>query len=246
MPDSKQFFPSVGHCYDVIVVGAGMAGSECAWRCARQGLDVLLITASLDTVGNFFVDTLQLEPPAGSLMEKISTDFTSSESIKSWQYHRALKYELEHQQGIHLLQSSVTDILVENNQATGLSTWEGVNRWGKHIILAVGTFLQARLQVGKLEEKAGRLSEMAYDDLYDGLVAQGFNFVQNQLDFSKHEPAYHLKYQRFVAEEWQAASYKLARFENLYALGACVTDVNEAQAAAQGLQLAQQLAAEIL
>lgn len=243
--DNKQFFPSLGHHYDVIVVGAGIAGSECAWHCATQGLDVLLITASLDTVGNFFADAVQLQPPTGSLMEKIMMSLTPSGTasgyIKNWQYHRALKYALEHQQGIHFLQSSVTDIIVENNQTTGLNTWEGVSRWGKHIVLAVGTFLQARLHVGKLEEQAGRLSEMAYDDLYHSLVAQDFNFVKQQLDFTEHEPAYSLNYQRFAAEEWQETRYRLHRFEHLYALGACVTDVDERQAAMQGMQLAQQL-----
>lgn len=243
MPEKQQIFPSLGHHYDVIVVGAGLAGSECAWRCARSGLDVLLVTSSLDTVGNFFADAVELTPPQDSLMATLCETTLAPQgqagTIQNWHYHRAVKYALEHQTGIHFLQSSVTNLLSSEGRVTGISTWEGVNRYSSHIALCVGTFLQPRLYLGRLEEKAGRLSEMAYDDLYQGLLAQGFQFTKQQFQLEAHEPVYRVEYQQFAASEWHAATFSLKRLAGLYAAGACVAKGDEGQAALQGMQLAQ-------
>src|SRR5690606_8814419 len=54
--------------FDAVVVGAGITGCEAAWRSARAGLRVLLVTTSLDTSYNLARDAERLRPPEGSLM----------------------------------------------------------------------------------------------------------------------------------------------------------------------------------
>ena len=63
-----------------------------------------------------------------------------------------------------------------------MRTWEGVDRLSKRTALCVGSFLEARLKVGELTESAGRLSEMAYDDLFQDLHSSGFAFEAVSLE----------------------------------------------------------------
>jgi len=179
-------YPTHGHVYDVIVVGAGLSGSEAAYACARGGLDTLLVTTSLDTVYNTVGEVIRLNPPEGTLMDELwqaraagdrEVRGDDAECISNWQLHRAAKYALERQEGLHLLQSNVSALLTdERGRVEGVQTWEGVPRWGRCVALCVGSFLHARLTVGELTEAAGRLSEMAYDELYQDLMARQVPF----------------------------------------------------------------------
>ncbi len=168
MPKS-QTFPGKGHIYDVIVVGAGISGSEAALRLAGAGLDVLILTTSLDTIANLFQERVKLDPPKKSFLEKVYKDNNHAGWLQSTDLHKWVKYGLEHSQSIHLLQSSAEKLIVEKNKVIGVETWEGVPRYGNNTLLAVGSFLQARLTIGSLEERAGRLGEMSYDELYTDL-----------------------------------------------------------------------------
>lgn len=165
----KQTFPGKGHIYDVIVVGAGISGTEVALKLAEGGLDVLVATTSLDTIANLYHDRVVLEPPQDSYFFKIIKDNNNGAWVKSSDLHKWAKYGLEHTQGIHLLQSSAEKLIIENNKVVGIETWEGVARYGKAVVLAVGSFLQSRLKIGSLEERSGRLGEMSYDELYEDL-----------------------------------------------------------------------------
>ncbi|HET8986361.1 MAG TPA: FAD-dependent oxidoreductase [Trueperaceae bacterium] len=164
---------------DVLIVGAGIAGCEAAWRCAHAGLTAVLVTTNLDTVYNLASPAAHLQPPADSLMERVVRDIAPSrEGIRSWDLHRGAKYALEATPAIHLLQSTVSDLLLDERGAViGASTWEGIDRRAGATALCVGSFLRARLHAGEVTETHGRLSEMAYDDLYERLVELGFEFV---------------------------------------------------------------------
>ena len=113
-------------------------------------------------------------------------------------------------------------------------------------VLCVGSFLQARLTIGTLTETAGRLSEMAYDDLYDDLTARGFTFSDLTLTApeSRGAPPYTVRCKRFGSAEWDADTFRLGRLGNLYAAGVCASGELSYEAAAQGGQrLARQLVA---
>ena len=245
-------FPGRGHLYDVMIVGAGISGSEAAMHCARAGLDTLLITTSLDTVYNLLGDGVTLNPPQGSLMAKLVNELAPEHThntksyVSNWHMHRAAKQTLELTPGIHLLQSSVSSLLVEDERVLGVRTWEGVDRLAKTTALCVGSFLHARLRIGELTETAGRLSEMAYDDLHNNLVSLGFTFepLTLQARFEDDSLPYDVSCQVFAASEKDATTHRLTRLESLFAAGVVASGYVTFEAAAlEGMSLGQALVA---
>ncbi len=243
---TPQTFPGPGHVYDLLVVGAGLSGSEAALGCAQAGLDVLLVTTSLDTVCLLAGDGAHLRLASGTLLaELVAERSDASGYLGSWALHRGAKHRLEHHSNLHLLQSSVSALKTEGTTVTGVETWEGVPRFAKRTAVCVGSFLKARLTVGTSTEAAGRLSEMAYDDLYDDLVVRGFALEPAQ--FSAGEAQGSLPYtvhcQAFSKEERDG--FRLKRLERLYAAGVCFDPSLSYEAAAQqGAALASALIAE--
>ena len=121
-----------------------------------------------------------------------------------------------------------------------MSTWEGVDRFAPRVALCAGSFLRARLRVGALTETSGRLSEMAYDDLYNDLSVRGFEFVEVRLEApsSRGAPPYTVTCQHFSRGEWRA-DFALPRLRGLYAAGVCAAGyLTYEDVAAQGLALA--------
>jgi len=216
-------FPHTGFLYDLAVVGAGLAGSELAYAAARAGLDVLLVTQSLDSVGNLYHATVQGGFPEGTLLEtaRVQAGANSTHGADIWALHRAVKFLLEATPGIHLLQSLVVG-LEPSPDGIRLETWEGVPRSAKRVLLAVGSFLMGRLIIGNTEEHAGRLSEVAYDDLYQNLLAQGLEFDTLEQTAPTLEGAlpYSVRFKTFKPEELEG--FKLRRLESVYALGRCI------------------------
>ncbi|MCA9836628.1 MAG: FAD-dependent oxidoreductase [Trueperaceae bacterium] len=242
---TQQSFPGPGHVYDVIIVGAGITGTEAALSCAKAGLDVLLVTTSLDTIYNLLGDGVVLQPKAGTFMAEAFTRLADEQGfVRNWSMHRAGKYEVEHTQGIHFLQSSVSSLLVENGCVKGVNTWEGVSRFAKATALCVGSFLKARLSIGELTETAGRLSEMSYDDLFLDLEKQGFVFKELTLEarFEDESLPYTVSCKVFAPDELEPQSFRLKRLEGLYGAGLCASGVlSYEEAALQGQELANSL-----
>ncbi len=223
-------------------------GSEAALACARAGLSTLLVTTSLDTVYNLVGAGAALTPPDGTLLAELYG--TDPVEVTTFELHRRAKTVLERDPNLHLLQSSVsgleTVLEIGVGRVVGVTTWEGVTRRAPLVALCVGSFLRARLSVGTLTETAGRLSEMAYDDLYDDLTARGFTFGDLTLTApeSRGAPPYTVRCRRFEGAEWDAGTLRLRRLEGLYAAGVCVSgDVSYEQAAQEGQRLARQLVA---
>ena len=229
--------------YDLIVVGAGLTGSGAALSAARAGLEVLLVTTSLDTVYNLVGAAAELTPPAGTLLAELCSS-TKTQLVATFELHRQAKGILEREPRLHLLQSSVTGLTTEHGRVTGVSTWEGVDRAAPRVALCAGSFLRARLSVGTLSESAGRLSEMAYDDLYDNLVALEFSFDDVSLTASENRgaPAYTVRCKRFSRHEVNDQTFALGRLKGLYGAGVCVAGYLAYEAAAvQGQRLGAEL-----
>ena len=232
----EQSFPASGHVYDLVVIGAGISGCECVWAAARAGLDCLLVTTSLDSIYKLFGDGGELAAIPDSLM---ASCLAKHPTPSSWDCHSWAKYALEHQARIHLLQSSASSLRVESGRAIGLETWEGVPRYGKHIVLAVGSFLNAELSIGIAREKAGRLSEMSYDDLYHNLISLGLSFDELEHEVTT-SPSYHLRCSHLSPEHLDG--HRIKEIERLYALGYCAKpDIRYPQAAQAGQELARQI-----
>ena len=185
-----------------------------------------------------------LTPPDGTLLAELYG--TEPLEVPTFELHRRAKTVLERDPNLHLLQSSVSGLLTEGGRVVGVTTWEGVTRYAPLTALCVGSFLRARLTIGTLTETAGRLSEMAYDDLYDDLSARGFTFNDLALKApgSRGAPPYTVNCKRFESAEWDADTFRLGRLANLYAAGVCTSGEISYEGEAQGGQrLARQLIA---
>ena len=225
------------------IVGAGLCGTEAALACARANLDTLLVTTSLDTLYNLYGEGAVLDSELGTLLHNLTAEVADEKGwVDTWALHRAAKYVLEHTPGLHLLQSSASSLVVENNSVAGITTWEGVPRLAKRTALCVGSFLEARLHIGTLTEKAGRLSEMAYDDLYEDLLRSGFEFepLQVKATFEDESLPYSVDCKIFSKSERDG--FKLPRLAGLYAGGLCASgELSYEEHALQGRQLAEVL-----
>lgn len=211
--------PQAGHLYDVAVVGAGLAGTELAWRLARAGRDVLLVSQALDTLGNLYQPAVgEADFPAHSVFAQVREQIAPD--TDGWTFHRHLKAEIEATGGIHLLQSCVTALDEEETEVI-LSTWEGPKLHAKKVVLAVGSFLKGRLLMGETMDEAGRLSEVAYDFLADDLARSGVFLVgaEQTAHAEADAPAYEVRFLTPAPSELEG--FKLGRFERVYALGRC-------------------------
>jgi tRNA U34 5-carboxymethylaminomethyl modifying enzyme MnmG/GidA len=221
--------------YDVLIVGAGFAGCEAAYALAKKGLRVGLVTTSLDSVYLPFMP-IRAPFPQGSLLAEVGED-----GLKGWALHSRAKYRLENHSQIFLLQLSVTRLLLEGSAVVGIESWEGPRKTARKVVLAVGSFLAPRLYIGSVAEEAGRLSEVAYPDLYQHLEELGFAFSSQQAEVAEQDgtPGYRVEYKVFAEGEWEPGSMRLTRLEGLYGVGLCVLGQGSySQMASEGMRLA--------
>ncbi|MEZ0349008.1 MAG: FAD-dependent oxidoreductase [Thermus sp.] len=228
--------------YRVLIVGAGFAGAEAAWHLARAGVEVGLLTQSLDSV---MMPFLPPKPPfpQGSLLERAY----DPEDERVWAFHARAKYLLEAEARLHLFQATATGLLLEGERVVGVRTWEGPPAWGERVVLAVGSFLGARLYLSEVEEEAGRLSEASYPDLFEDLKALGFRFLdkEGEVPETPTTPGYRVRYHAFHPEEWEEGTFRLKRLAGLYAVGLCVREGDYARMSQEGKRLAQYLLHEL-
>lgn len=228
-------------------MGGGVTGCEAAWRAARLGARVTLVTTSLDTVYALDEEPGGLSAPPGTLLQAVLAEGASTR----WDVHRSAKYALEAEARLHLLQSTASALVVEDGTAIGVETWEGVPRRAEAVALCVGTFLRARLEIGSVVEHHGRLSEMAYDDLYRDLSERGFEFAELELaaEAGPGSLPHVVRTLVFAAAERSDDDLSLRRLSRLYAAGACVARPDgppgAVECAAEGARLADVLAGQV-
>jgi tRNA uridine 5-carboxymethylaminomethyl modification enzyme len=187
--------------YDIIVVGAGHAGSEAALAAARMGCAVLLLAIDLDkvaampcspSIGGMAKGQLVKEIDAlGGEMARI-TDQTAIQyrtlntkkgpAVQSSRtqndkkrYHMAMKAVLEKQAGLDLKQALVERLVVENGGVSGVVDQFGFQYQAKAVVLATGTFLSGLIHIGSHTIRAGRAGEFAAYGLADSLRDLGFS-----------------------------------------------------------------------
>lgn len=215
--------------YDVLIVGAGVAGCEAAYALVGRGLSVGLLTQSLDTVGLAY--TVPETFPATGLLHELHEP-----GLSVWTLHRRVKYALEREPGIHLFQSTASGLLVGNSGVRGVRTWEGPQRTASATVLATGSFLGATLRQGSATLAAGRLGEDAYPELFGDLLAHSFRFTEARRELlgEATSPGYQVRFMAFSPGEYEAETGRLMRISGLYGIGACVDASITACGAAEG------------
>lgn len=190
--------------YDVIVVGAGHAGTEAAAAAARLGARTALITTNLDTVGQLSCNPAIGGVAKGHLAREIDAlgglmgraiDATGIQfrmlnmrkgpamhspraQADKKGYQNWIKAEIEHQENLELRQEVVLDILTESTdgvqRAIGVKVRGDVEYHAPAVILTTGTFLSALMHTGEAKTKGGRAGEGTTTGISAALDRLGF------------------------------------------------------------------------
>jgi len=173
--------------FDVIVVGGGHAGTEAALASARMGAKTLLLTHSIETLGQMSCNPSIGGIGKGHLVKEIdaldgamaiATDeagiqFRTLNSSKGAAvratraqadrvlYRRTIRRRLEQQENLSLFQQGVDDILLEGGKAVGVVTQMGLRFRSRSVVLTTGTFLSGLIHVGLEHYEAGRAGDPA-------------------------------------------------------------------------------------
>jgi len=171
--------------YDVIVVGGGHAGTEAALAAARMGMQTLLLTHNVETLGMMSCNPAIGGIGKGHLVKEIdalggamatATDlagiqFRTLNSSKGpavratraqadrQLYRAAIRTILENQPNLQIFQQACDDLIVENDQVVGAVTQMGLQFKAKAVVLTVGTFLAGQIHIGLQNYSGGRAGD---------------------------------------------------------------------------------------
>ena len=195
---------TIEYHYDVIVVGAGHAGTEAAAAAARLGAKTALITTNLDTVGQMSCNPAIGGVGKGHMVREIDAlgglmgraiDATGiqfrmlnvrkgpamhsprSQADKKG-YQNWIKFEIEKQTNLDLRQEVVTDLIEEKigdqNVIRGVRVKGDVDYMAPAVILTTGTFLSALMHTGEAKTAGGRAGEGTTTGISAALDRLGF------------------------------------------------------------------------
>ena len=186
--------------YDVIVVGAGHAGSEAAAAAANMGSKTLLITMNLQNIaqmscnpamggiakGQIIREIDALGGYSGIVSDKSAIQFkmlNKSKGPAMWsprvqsdrmQFSETWRLMLEQTPNLDFYQEMVSGIIVENGKVVGVKTSLGLEVKAKSVILTNGTFLNGLIHIGEKQFGGGRAGERAATGITKDLIDLGF------------------------------------------------------------------------
>ena len=173
--------------FDVIVVGGGHAGSEAALAAARTGARTLLLTHSIETLGQMSCNPSIGGIGKGHLVREVdalggamalATDEAGIQfrilnrskgpAVRATRaqndrvmYRAAIRRRLEEQPNLTLFQQPVDDVLTVGTRVTGVRTQMGLVFEGDTVVLTAGTFLSGLIHIGLQNYTAGRAGDPA-------------------------------------------------------------------------------------
>jgi tRNA uridine 5-carboxymethylaminomethyl modification enzyme len=187
--------------YDVIVVGAGHAGSEAAAAAANMGSKTLLITMNLQNIAQMSCNPAMGGIAKGQIVREIDAlggysgivSDTSAIQFKMlnkskgpamWsprvqsdrmRFAEDWRLLLEKTPNLDFYQEMVSGLLVENHKVVGVKTSLGIEIKAKSVVLTNGTFLNGLIHIGDKNFGGGRAGERAATGITEQLVNLGFD-----------------------------------------------------------------------
>ncbi|WP_271392825.1 tRNA uridine-5-carboxymethylaminomethyl(34) synthesis enzyme MnmG [Aequorivita sinensis] len=186
--------------YDVIVVGAGHAGSEAAAAAANLGSKTLLVTMNLQTIaqmscnpamggiakGQIVREIDALGGYSGIVSDKSAIQFkmlNKSKGPAMWsprvqsdrmRFAETWRLMLEQTPNLDFYQEMISGIIVENGIVKGVRTSLGLEIKAKSVVLTNGTFLNGLIHIGEKQFGGGRAGEKASTGITKDLTDLGF------------------------------------------------------------------------
>ncbi len=171
--------------FDVIVIGGGHAGTEAALAAARMGVNTLLLTHNIETLGQ-----MSCNPAIGGIGKShlvkeidaldgamaLATDLGGIQfrtlnarkgpAVRATRaqadrilYKAAIRQMLENQPNLFIFQQAADDLIVEQDQVRGVITQSGIRFKAKSVVLTAGTFLGGVIHIGLQNYQGGRAGD---------------------------------------------------------------------------------------
>lgn len=186
--------------YDVAVVGAGHAGSEAALAASRLGLKTVAFAINLDSIALMACNPSIGGPGKGHLVREIdalggqmaiNADKTLIQmrmlntkkgpavralraQLDKRAYSTSMKYTLESQENLDIVQEEVVKVLVEGDRVSGVVTKTGGVYRAKAVIITTGVYLRGRIVIGDLSYSSGPSGLFPANELSKSLESLGF------------------------------------------------------------------------
>ena len=171
--------------YDVIVIGGGHAGTEAALAAARQGVQTLLVTHSIETLGQMSCNPAiggigkshlvkEVDALGGAMARAIdqagiqfrTLNASKGPAVRATRaqadrvlYKAAIRRILENQPNLSLFQQGVDDLVIESGVIKGVVTQMGLEIRAQKVVLTTGTFLGGKIHIGLENQPGGRAGD---------------------------------------------------------------------------------------
>ena len=230
--------------YDVIVVGAGHAGSEAAAAAANMGCSTLLVTMNLQTIGQMSCNPAMggiakgqivreidaLGGYSGIVSDKTAIQFkmlNKSKGPAMWsprvqsdrmRFAEEWRLMLEKTPNVDFYQEMVAGLIIENNTIKGIITSLGIKIRSKTVVLTNGTFLNGLIHIGEKQFGGGRAGESAAYGITEDLVKLGFSAGRMKTGTPPRVDGRSLDYSKMREEKGDEFPHKFSYLDSILPL----------------------------
>src|SRR5438874_8732439 len=228
--------------YDVVVVGAGHAGTEASVMAARLGARTLLLTSNLDTIGQMSCNPAIGGIAKGTVVREIdalggimgrATDratiqfrmLNRSKGPAVWApraqcdrtlYRRAVRSLLEGFSQLDLTQGMVTRLLTDGTRAAGVVTADGRSFRAHAVVLTAGTFLRGRIHLGTdTQIPAGRAGAQPAVDIAQHVEELGLTLSRFKTGTPPRVDGRTVDWSRLERQDGDATPYRFSFYERV-------------------------------